>query len=137
MTDVAIIVVLLVVFFVGVAVRRREKLARQGRAATVELVIDDHHVRRRLGDGREESARWVDVVSVEVVCTPVRTADGATAFALIAEGSESGCLVPLGVGHDDALVQQLARLRRLRLQDFTAATEHKPPHRTMVWERSD
>lgn len=135
MVDVVVLVALLAFFFVGVALQRRRSADRQRRRATVELVIDDHHVRRRLGDGREESARWQHVVSVEVVCTPVRTADGATAFVLIAEGPESGCLVPLGVGHDDALVQQLVRLERLRIQEFTAATEHKPPRRTMVWTR--
>jgi hypothetical protein len=133
--DVVVVVVLLAVFTVAVVARRRQKDAKRGRAATVELVIDEHEVRRRLADGREESARWADVVSVEVVCTPVRTADGAKAFVLIAEGPEAGCLVPLGVGHDDALVQQLVRLRQLRIQDFTAAQEHRPPRRTMVWTR--
>lgn len=135
-TDVVVVLVLLSVFFVAVAVQRRRKLGRRDRAATVELVIDEHQVRRRLGDGREESARWSDVVSVEVVCTPVRTADDARAFVLIAEGPESGCLVPLGVGHDDDLVVQLARLPRLRVEEFVAAQEHKPPHRTMVWTRA-
>lgn len=135
--DAIVVLVLLSVFFAAVAIQRRRKVDRRGRAATVELVIDADQVRRRLGDGREESARWSDVVSVEVVCTPVKTADGARAFVLIAEGPESGCLVPLGVGHDDALVQQLARLRGLRIEHFVAASDHKPPKRTMVWERPD
>lgn len=134
-TDVIVVLVLISGFFVAVAVQRRRKAERRARATTVELVIDGDQVRRRLGDGREESARWAEVISVEVVCTPVRTADGATAFVLIAEGAESGCLVPLGVGHDDALVQQLSRLRGFRMEQFVAASEHKPPRRTMVWER--
>lgn len=136
-TDVIVVVFLLCVFFAAMAVQRRRKADRSARAATVELVIDEQHIRRRLGDGREESARWCDVVSVEVVCTPVKTADGASAFVLLAEGEDAGCLVPLGVGYDDALIEQLSRLRRLRVQDFVAAQEHKPPRRTMVWVRND
>ena len=65
--------------------------ARQtgGRATTVELVIDGERcVVDSATAGRNR--RWVEVVSVEVVCTPVRTADGAKAFVLIAEGAESG-----------------------------------------------
>jgi len=135
MADVLVVIFLLLVVCVAFVVRRRQLAGRRGRAATVELRIDDEAVHRRLADGREESARWADVVSVEVVCTPVRTADGATRFVLIAEGPESGCLVPLGVGHDDLLVGQLARLPRLRIEEFVAAQEHRPPKRTMVWTR--
>ena len=82
-TDVIVVLVLISGFFVAVAVQRRRKAERRARATTVELVIDGDQVRRRLGDGREESARWAEVISVEVVCTPVRTADGATAFVLM------------------------------------------------------
>ena len=136
MTDVVVVVALLSVFFFGVALRRRHTADRHSRAATIELLIDDDGVRRRLGDGRVESARWAELQSVEVVCTPVRTADGARAFVLLAEGPEAGCLVPLGIGHDDALVRQLTRLPHLRIEEFVAATEHKPPRRTIVWQRS-
>lgn len=135
--DLLVIVVLFGVLFAAGAVRRRRKQDRTEAARTTELVIDDQLVRRRLGDGREEFARWPLLRSVEVVCTPVRTADGAKVFVLLAEGPESGCLVPLGVGHDDDLVVQLARLPRFRLDRYSEAQEHRPPHRTTVWERGD
>jgi hypothetical protein len=135
MSDVAVLAVLIAIVVAAAMARRRKVAERTTRAATVELVVDDQLVRRRLGDGREEFARWSLVQSVEVVCTPVRTADGARAFALIAEGPESGCLVPLGVGHDEALLVELSRLPGFRLRDFGEAREHRPPHRTMVWTR--
>jgi len=136
MIDAIAIAVLASVLFGLFKLARTRKRAQRDRARTITLAITDHEARRVLADGREEAARWTEVVSVEVVCTPVKTADGAKSFLLLAEGAEQGCLVPLGVGYDDDLVQQLARLPRFRLDLFTAATEHKAPRRTMVWERT-
>ncbi|MFN8051299.1 MAG: hypothetical protein U0Q22_07690 [Acidimicrobiales bacterium] len=133
MTDLLVILALSCVVFALYKVGRNEKRRRRAAAATVELVIDRDGVRRRLADGREESAAWSSLVSVEVVCTPVTTADGARAFALLAEGPETGCLVPLGVGYDDDFVLHLSRLRGIRMEEYVAATEHKPPQRTIVW----
>lgn len=135
MVDVIVVVVMVGAFAGAAVASRRRKAQRRARAATVELVVDRLHVRRRMADGREESAHWDEVVSVEVVCTPVRTVDGARAFALVATGTESGCLVPLGIGHDADLLEHMARLPRFRIEEFTTATEHRPPRRTMVWER--
>lgn len=135
MTDAVVVAVLVAVFAVAIVARRRQQADRRRAATTVELSVDDDGVTRVLADGRRETARWAELVSVEVVCTPVRTADGATAFALLAEGPEAGCLVPLGVGHDDAVVDRLSRLRGFRVEQLVAAQEHRPPRRTMVWTR--
>lgn len=138
MLDLVVVVVLLSLFVVAVVASRRRKSSRNRRAATVALVVDERGVHRTLADGREESARWSEVVSVEVVCTPVRTADGAVSFALVAEaGGTGGCLVPLGVGYDAEVLDRLARLPRFRIDEFLAAGEHRPPRRTMVWTRSE
>ncbi len=133
--EAVVVIIALCAMFLVVKVARVRDRSRKGRAATVDLLVDDVAVQRRLADGREERAVWSEVISVEIVCTPVRTVDGARAFALIACGGESGCLVPLGVGYDDDLVVQLARLPRFRVDEMVAATEHRPPRRTMVWER--
>lgn len=135
MGDVVVVLVLVVVVAAAFAVRRRQVADRSAAATTVELSIDRDGVRRTLADGRSESATWSALQSVEVVCTPVRTADGVKAFVLLAEGPEAGCLVPLGVGHDDALLVELGRLPRFRTEAFVDAQQHKPPHRTMVWTR--
>ena len=116
--------------------RQRAKLRRSA-ATTVDLRIDFDGVERRLADGRVEGARWRSLDHVEVVCTPVRTADGADAFALLAEVDDPdaprGCLVPLGVGHDDDLLRQLTRLAGFDLAVWSAAVEHRPPRRAIVW----
>jgi len=113
---------------------RQRALLRRSAATTVELRIDGDGVERRLADGRVEGVRWALLDHVEVVCTPVRTADGADAFALLAATDEiSGCLVPLGIGHDDDLLRGLARLRRFDLAAWSAAVTHRAPRRTIVW----
>jgi hypothetical protein len=114
---------------------RKASAATHRRARTVGLTIDRDGVRRRLADGREEGVEWMAVRSVEVVCTPVPTADGARAFVLLAESDERGCLVPLGVGHDTLLLAELARLDGFDLRRFTAARDRRAPARDVVWER--
>lgn len=149
MLDLIVLAALIAVVIVLVKTARRRRDDRRSAATTVELVIDRDGVRRTLADGRVEAARWARLATVEVVCTPVRTADGATAFALLAEGGADegaddtptaddepvGCLVPLGVGHDGDLLVELSRLAGFRTERFVDATEHRPPRRTMVWER--
>lgn len=144
MLDLIVLAVLIGIVVALAKGARRRRAGRRADAATVELVIDRDGVRRTLADGRVEGARWARVASVEVVCTPVRTADGATSFALVAEAPSSthdaagdpvGCLVPLGVGHDGELLEELSRLPRFRTERFVDATEHRPPRRTIVWER--
>ena len=119
--------------------RQRARLRRSA-ATTVDLLIDGDGVERRLADGRVEGARWSSLDHVEVVCTPVPTADGADAFALLGEvdgedASEEvrGCLVPLGIGHDDDLLRGLARLPKFDMAAWNAAVGHHPPRRTVVW----
>lgn len=140
MLDLIVLAVLVSVVVALARIGRRRRAERRAEATTVEMVIDADGARRRLADGRAEGARWERLVSVEVICTPVRTADGATSFALLAEalgpgGEPAGCLVPLGIGHDADLLDRLGRLHGFRIERFTAATEHRPPRRTMVWER--
>lgn len=124
----------LVLVLVGYAVAaRRVRQAKRSRARTTDLVIDADGVRRTLADGRSESVRWVDVTEVEVVCTPVTTSDGAAAFVMLTGVRGSGCLVPLGVGWDDRLVVGLGRLERFDWRQWSAASGHPPPKRTVVW----
>src|SRR5690606_28401017 len=89
MLDLIVLAVLIGIVVALAKGARRRRAERRADAATVELVIDRDGVRRTLADGRVEGARWARVASVEVVCTPVRTADGATSFALVAEAPSS------------------------------------------------
>lgn len=119
---------------IGFAVSgRRVRTTKRSRAITVALVIDDVGVSRTLADGRQEGARWAELSEVEVICTPVKTADGATAFVMLTESGTVGCLVPLGVGHDSQLVVGLGRLAGFPWADWAAAQGHRPPRRTVVW----
>ena len=97
-------------------------------------------VERVLADGRAETARWDRLVRVEVICTPVATADGARLFAMLAESgpndeSPIGCLVPLGVGHDERLLDRLVRLPGFSVAVWQSSQGHRPPKRTVVWQR--
>ena len=118
------------------ALAKRVSAHTHSRAKTVELAADGESVRRRLADGRTEEVRWEDVVSVEVVCTTVTTADGARTFVLVAASEDAGCLVPLGVGYDTVFLAGLARLPGFDLVAFTEARERRAPSRTTVWTRT-
>lgn len=125
---------------VGLARRACRRSARRRAASrSVEIVVDGEAVRRALGDGRSESARWGHLDHVEVVRTPVRTADGADVFALLAEISSEdephGCLVPLGVGYDEILLDRLVRLERFDLAAWSRAVDGRSPRRIVVWRR--
>ena len=124
----------LAILFTAAKVLRKERSRRKATAATVSLSLNPEGAKRALGDGRVESARWAHLQRVEVVCTPIPTADGARSFALLAESEEVGCLVPLGVGWDDALLTHLSGRPGFRIERFSAATELRPPRRTVVWE---
>jgi hypothetical protein len=132
----------LVVVLVGVAIvvatllvsRRARERSRLG-ARTVELRIDPAGVTRRLGDGRAEGAAWSALVEVEVVHTPLPTADGARVFAVLAESEERGCLVPLGVGYDEFLLVELTRLPGFDLRRFEQVMAEAKNGRTTVWAR--
>jgi len=122
---------------VGLAVLARSaRAAKRARSVTVSLVVDSIGARRRLADGRSEVASWPALTVVEVVRTTVRTSDGADAFVLLEEHEDSGCLVPLGVGHDTVLLAELARLPGFDLRRFSEARSGKPPARTVIWERT-
>ena len=120
---------------------RRVRATKRARARTVGLVIDADGIRRELADGRSEQVRWADVREVEVICTPVPTADGAAAFAMVTgsgvtgSGEGSGCLVPLGVGWDEQFLAGAARLAGFELRAWSEALSHRPPRRTVVWVR--
>lgn len=135
MSDVFWVLIAVGIFVVAQRAWRRRKLERVQRAQTVSLVMDGLEARRVLGDGRTESVRWAQATTVEVVCTPVKTADGASAFVLIAESETVGCLVPWGVGYDDTLILQLSELPGFRTERFVAAVEERPPSRNIVWTR--
>jgi hypothetical protein len=124
----------LAILFTAAKVLRKERSRRKATAATVSLSLNPEGAKRALADGRVESARWAHLQRVEVVCTPIPTADGARSFALLAESEEVGCLVPLGVGWDDALLTHLSGRPGFRIERFSAATELRPPRRTVVWE---
>lgn len=128
----------LVVLF---AFAKRSQAARHRGAATVDCRFDHVGVTRELADGRVESAQWGELVWVEVVRTPVATADGAGAFVVLGQlddGAPVGCLVPLDVGYDGPLLSQLHRLDGFDAAAFRAASRARPPSRTVVWgERPD
>ena len=114
---------------------RRAKDRSHSGSRTVSLTFDPDRVTRLLADGREESVAWSDLTWVEVVCTRVRTADGASGFVLLGASEDEGCLVPLGVGHDTVLLGNLARLESFDLRTFVAARDQRPPARRVVWSR--
>ncbi len=116
--------------------RRARDRAHAG-SRTVELDLGPERVSRTLADGRQESVAWSDLTWVEVVCTRVDTADGASAFVLLGAKEDEGCLVPLGVGHDTLLLAQLARLDGFDLRRFTSARDQRPPSRSIVWTREE
>ena len=117
-----------------VAVRRAPSRRRPG-ARTVDLTIDSTGVGRTLADGRVEHARWAGVMEIELVLTPVRTADGASAFVLLAESDEVGCLVPLDVGWDRELLVELTRLPGFDLADFERRRAATRTSRQVIWTR--
>ena len=140
MTQVIVLSVAILLIAGGVMARRAELARRRALACTVELIVDVEGVERHLADGRVERARWVELDSVEVVCTPVATADGAKAFLVLAEsvadGDERGCLVPLGVGHEAGVLAALGSIPGFRIERFNEAVGLRPPRRTVIWERS-
>ncbi len=120
-----------------VLVARRKRGRRVEAARTVALEIDRLGVRRSLGDGRTEQAVWADLREVEVVRTPVKTADGARAFVLLDSGTDlepAGCLVPLGVGYDDALLVELTRLPGFRVDRYQEAVDLRRTGRDVLWQ---
>jgi hypothetical protein len=114
--------------------RRSPRLARP-RARTVELTIDGDGVSRRLADGRSEAASWRSLTEVELIRTPVTTADGADEFVVLSEDHEHGCLVPLGVGWDQQLLVELSRLPGFDIAAFDAEVATRKRGRVVVWRR--
>ena len=90
--EAALVAVLVRVVVVAAATRRRQRGLRNSAAATTDLTVDDRSVTRTLGDGRVESARWSALESVELVRTPVKTADGASSFLILAETAQLGLI---------------------------------------------
>lgn len=135
-----VVVLCLVAILVGlVLAARRKKALRVAAARTVELTIDRHRVRRSLGDGRVEEALWRDLREVELIRTPVRTADGARAFVLLDSGTDlepAGCLVPLGAGYDDELLVELTRLPGFRMDRYQEAVDARRTGRDVLWQRA-
>ncbi len=129
----------LVALLSGLVLAARRKKGRRVEAArTVELEIDRLGVRRSLGDGRTEQAVWAHLREVEVVRTPVKTADGARAFVLLDSGTDLdpvGCLVPLGVGYDDVLLVELTRLPGFRIDRYQEALDVRRTGRAVLWQR--
>ncbi len=99
------------------------------------LTIDGDGVRRELADGRTEAARWASLVEVELIRTPVTTADGANEFVVLSEDEEHGCLVPLGVGWDRPLLVELSRLPGFDVRTFDAEVAAPKRGRVVVWRR--
>ncbi len=125
---VAIVVVTLVV-------SRGARERSRSRARTVELTIDSTGVNRVLADGRAEGAVWSELIEIELVHTPVRTADGARAFVVLAESDERGCLVPLDVGYDQYLLVEMSRLPGFDIRRFEQVLAEVKNGRTTIWSR--
>lgn len=125
---------------VVLAVGRWGRDRRHGGSRTVTVRVARGHIERDLRDGRAESVALSSAVQVEIVRTPVPTADGARAFVLLAESLDEddprGCLVPLGVGWDDALLDALVRLPGFDLRAWASARDRPHPGREIVWRRS-
>jgi hypothetical protein len=118
------------------ALTKRGREHRHRGSATVACRISVAGVERELADGRREAIRFDDLVQIEVVCTPVPTADDARTFALLAAvlGEEpDGCLVPLGVGYDEHLLDRLVRLPGFDIRAWADALERRAPSRVVVW----
>lgn len=131
-----VIVVPVVAIVAVLTLGRWAQARRHAPSATVSLTLADGEVRRVLVDGRREAVRIAELAAVEVVLTPVPTADGASAFALLAgPGGDSGCLVPIGVGLEHEVLTALAALPGFDLAAWGAAQEGRPPRRTVVWRR--
>ena len=132
----------LVVVLVGAAIvvltlrtSRRARARAHAGSRTVELHVDSVGVRRRLEDGRAEEATWSALTEVELVHTPVPTADGARDFVVLAENDRRGCLVPLGVGHDEQLMIELTRLPGFDLVGFERLLAAEKNGRVVCWRR--
>jgi hypothetical protein len=135
MGSVIVLAVAVVVVALVVAADRRSPRLTRPRAATVELRIDADAVTRTLADGRSERAVWSALTEVELIRTPVKTADGATAFVVLSEDDDHGCLVPLGVGWDRELLARLATLPRFDVGRFDREMTTSKRGRQVVWRR--
>jgi hypothetical protein len=133
----AIVVGLAIIgLMVALSSRRRAPRLARPRARTVSLTIDREGVHRELADGRREGARWASLVEVELIRTPVTTADGANEFVVLSEDEEKGCLVPLGVGWDQPLLVELSRLPGFDVRTFDAEVVTSKRGRVVVWRRA-
>jgi hypothetical protein len=134
--DIITLIVAVVLLVVMVRWMRTRSPRRNPGSVTDNLSVDDGGVSRRMADGREESASWNALTEVELVLTPVNTADGTKEFLVLAEDGEHGCLVPLGVGHDPAVIRRLSRLPGFDLRAFDHARGGRSPSRTVIWKAS-
>jgi hypothetical protein len=130
-----VVVVLLAIFAVLVALRRNERRGRLAQAATVEVVVDDAGVTRRLADGREEAVRWDEVVEVEVLTTKVGVHKGDGVVLVLGADAERGCLVPSKLAVEHGVVERIAALPGFDVGALSRAMELAPPSRTSVWVR--
>jgi len=133
--DIITLVVAAILLVVMIRWMRTWSPRRNPGSVTAQLSVDDESVRRTMADGREETAHWRDVTEIELVQTPVKTADGATEFVMLAEDEEHGCLVPLGVGWDADVTRQMSRLPGFDLRKFDHARGGRAPARTVIWQR--
>ena len=137
MTEVVVVLIGLGIIAGTLRFARRGRTRARTGSRTVELHIDSTTVTRRLHDGRTEDARWHELREVELVHTPVATADGARVFVVLAESDERGCLVPMGVGYDRELMIELTRLPGFDLAAFERRLEAKKNGRFVCWRRQE
>ena len=133
--ELAVVLFGVAIVVVTLAVSRRARERSRSGARTIDLRFDSTGVERRLGDGRSEGATWSELTEIELVHTPVATADGAREFVVLAESEEHGCLVPLGVGHDAQLLVELSRLPGFDLRTFEQVLATKKNGRQVIWTR--
>lgn len=133
--SVVVLVASVLVFGVLVGLWRNERARRDGRAATVELEVDEEGVRRTLGDGRHERVRWDEVTALDVITTKVGVHRGDGVLIVLLGDAERGCLVPSAAAREHGLFDALARLPGLDFRALADAMELPPPSQTTVWER--
>ena len=129
--------VVMAVFFGLIAARRHEKARREWDATTVELVVDDTGVRRRLQDGRTESVSWGAITAVEVITTAVGVHREDGVLVVLCGDRDTGCLVPSQLGVANGLFAELDRLPAFDHQALVEAMQRPPPSRQTCWTRAD
>jgi hypothetical protein len=99
------------------------------------VTFDGERVVRRMPDGREESVRWDQLVSVEVVTTDEGPFLDDVFWLLVGEGERSGCAVPSEAEGAKELLKRLQQLPGFDNEKFIEAMGSTSNARFLVWRR--